>query len=151
MSPVVSTTAAHMRDDFEINTIGPLVTFQGLWPFLQKSKAPKYVVITSSLGSIAAQEPVPAGAYGPSKAAANWVTRALHLQMDEAGLVSVGIHPGFVKTDMGAFAAGQWNNVIQPNVSVKQSVQGILEIVDEATKDKHSGQMVTFDGQVIPW
>ena len=95
MTPSLTTSAASLRSAFEVNAIGPLMTFQGLWPLLQKSTSPKFILMTSSLGSISAQEPVPSGGYGPSKAAADWIAKSLHLQMAEQGLVSVAIHPGF--------------------------------------------------------
>ncbi|KAF4334508.1 aflatoxin biosynthesis ketoreductase nor-1 [Fusarium beomiforme] len=148
MTLAAQTPAANLRTAFEVNTIGPLTVFQGLWPMLQKSAMPKVINVTSSVGCIAFQE-VPGGAYGPSKAALNWITRALHLQNE--GLVAVALHPGWVQTDMGEFSAKEWGCPGVTLETVENSVQGMLNIIDGATRDTTSGQFVTYKGQVLPW
>lgn len=98
--PVLDITPEDSRKHFEINTIGNITTFQAFWPFMKKSptemeaNAPKFISISSSLGSIGDIDPVPAGAYGASKAALNWITKRLHFELEQDGLVSVAIHPG---------------------------------------------------------
>ena len=52
---------------------------------------------------------------------------------------------------MGAFAAKEWNNLVVPNMTVKESATGILKVVDGASTDKHSGKMVMWDGTEVPW
>lgn len=147
----LSTSAQALRSEFEVNTIGPLMVFQGLWPLLQKSTLPKFIVISSSLGSIGAQDSLPAGAYGPSKAAVNWLVKSIHQLMGDTGIVSVAIHPGFVKTAMGNFAAAQWGDIIAPNMTVEESVAGVIDVVDGATRENSSGKLIAYDGQEIQW
>ncbi|KAB8075825.1 hypothetical protein BDV29DRAFT_171347 [Aspergillus leporis] len=151
MKTATETTAEDLRTSFEINTIAPLLTFQAFWPLLQKSSTPKFIAITSSVGSIADQEPVPGGAYGPSKAALNWLTMALHVQNEEEGLVAVALHPGWVKTRSGDFAVKEWNYPDEPPVTVEDSVAGILKVTDEATRETSSGKFVTFGGDELRW
>jgi NAD(P)-dependent dehydrogenase (short-subunit alcohol dehydrogenase family) len=148
MTLAAQTPAEDLRTAFEVNTIGPLTVFQGLWPLLQKSAAPKLINMTSSVGCITFQE-VPGGAYGPSKAALNWITRALHIQNES--LVAVALHPGWVRTDMGEFSAREWGFPGAPMETVENSVQGILEVIDGATRDTTSGKYVTYKGQILPW
>ncbi|KAH7173131.1 uncharacterized protein B0J16DRAFT_405397 [Fusarium flagelliforme] len=148
MTLAAQTPAEDLRTAFEVNTIGPLTVFQGLWPLLQKSAAPKLINMTSSVGCITFQE-VPGGAYGPSKAALNWITRALHIQNES--LVTVALHPGWVRTDMGEFSAREWGFPGAPMETVENSVQGILEVIDGATRDTTSGKYVTYKGQILPW
>ena len=59
---------------------GPLVLFQTTYSLLKESKDPKFVTISTGLGSIERGAAVSARvcAYGASKAALNWVTRKLH-------------------------------------------------------------------------
>ncbi|KAF4454649.1 Aflatoxin biosynthesis ketoreductase nor-1 [Fusarium austroafricanum] len=148
MTLTTQTSAANLRTAFEVNTIGPLTVFQCLWPLLQKSAAPKVINVTSSVGCITHQE-APGGAYGPSKAALNWITKSLHLQNES--LVAVALHPGWVGTDMGEFSAKEWGCPGITLETVDGSVQGMLNIIDGATRDTTSGKFVTYKGQILPW
>jgi NAD(P)-dependent dehydrogenase (short-subunit alcohol dehydrogenase family) len=146
------TPAEALRTSFEVNTIAPLMVFQAFWPLMQKStSSPKLVVISSSVGSIAEQEPVPGGAYGPSKAAANWITKALHSENEASGLVAFSLHPGWVQTRAGDFAAKEWGYSGSPPVTVGESVKGMLEVIDGATRENFSGKFVTQTGEILPW
>ncbi|KAL2833320.1 hypothetical protein BDW59DRAFT_138473 [Aspergillus cavernicola] len=152
MSPAVTTTAEDLRSAFEVNTISPLLVFQAFWPLLQKARAaPKLIMITSSVGSIGGQEPIPGGAYGPSRAAGNWLTRAIHIQHEADGLVAVALHPGWVQTRAGEFVAKEWNYAPGAPETVENSVKGILEVVDGATREKAGGKFITYTGQELPW
>ncbi|KAH6655830.1 hypothetical protein BKA67DRAFT_534736 [Truncatella angustata] len=134
MIPIAQTTAADLRAAFEINAIAPLMVFQALWPLLQKAAAapPKLIMVTSSVGSIAEMEPVPGGAYGPSRAAHNWITKALHQENRDEKLIAIALHPGWVQTRMGQYAADQWGFGKAPPVTVEESVRGMLKVIDEA-------------------
>ncbi|EWZ29450.1 uncharacterized protein FOBCDRAFT_265778 [Fusarium oxysporum Fo47] len=146
--PVLDIPADDLRSALEINTIGPLTLVQGIWPLLQKSSAPKVVNVSSSVGCITYHEVV-AGAYGPSKAALNWLTRALHLQ--NQGLVAFALHPGFVNTEMGKYAATEWEFPLAMLESVEEAVQGSLGIIESATRETVSGKFVSYKGQELPW
>uniref|UniRef100_L2G4V6 Aflatoxin biosynthesis ketoreductase nor-1 n=1 Tax=Colletotrichum fructicola (strain Nara gc5) TaxID=1213859 RepID=L2G4V6_COLFN len=137
MLPISTTPAEDFRKAFEINTIAPLMVFQGLWPLMDKPRTEtdvpaKFIGVTSSVGSIETQEPVPGGAYGPSKAALNHITKSLHAQ--HKNLVAVALHPGWVQTDMGNYAANAWNYAAGPP-----------DTIDSSPK------FVTQTGQVVPW
>ncbi|KAL3457158.1 hypothetical protein BJX64DRAFT_269364 [Aspergillus heterothallicus] len=153
MNTAIETTADDLRTCFEVNSIAPLLVFQALWPLLQKATgSPKYISISSSVGSISRQERVPGGAYGPSKAANNWLTMALHLQHEASGLISIALQPGWVQTDMGNTAAKDWNYAPGPPETVDNSVKGILTIIDGATREKASGKFLNYAGDMeIPW
>ncbi|PNP78590.1 hypothetical protein FNYG_08069 [Fusarium nygamai] len=146
--PVLELPTDDLRSAFEINTIGPLKVVQGLWPLLQKSPAPKVVNVSSSVGCITYHEVV-AGAYGPSKAALNWLTRALH-QQNEA-LIAFALHPGFVSTEMGNSAATEWGFPHNMLESVEEAVKGSLGVIDSATRETVSGKFVSYKGQQLPW
>ncbi|KAJ5973102.1 uncharacterized protein N7479_003020 [Penicillium vulpinum] len=146
------TSAEDLRKSFEVNTIAPLLVFQAFWPLMQRSaSAPKLAVISSSVGSIAGQEPVPGGAYGPSKAASNWLTKALHVENEKNGLVVFALHPGWVQTRAGEFVAKEWGYPSSPPVTVEDSVKGMLSIIDSATRDNMSGKFVSLTGDILLW
>jgi norsolorinic acid ketoreductase len=62
--------------------------FQVTKDFLLQSELPKFVVITSGLGSIENGTKVPGDftAYGASKAAVNWITKKIHVDYKARGL-----------------------------------------------------------------
>lgn len=152
----LQTPISELRLDFEINTLGPIKLFQAAYPLLQKSRrGPKFIYISSSLGSIEANERVPALAYGASKAAANFFVRTLHFEHEN--LVAVAIHPGLDLTFIFNFATFpresfgvDWANIFgilswvktgngqafadavgvaEPPMSIEDSVDGVLKQV----------------------
>lgn len=68
----------------------------------------------------------PSLAYGISKAGANFFVRKLHFEHEE--MVSVAIHPGWVKTENGQNFADSIG-VSEPPMSLEESVEGILKQV----------------------
>ncbi|KAK9386029.1 hypothetical protein V1515DRAFT_587688 [Lipomyces mesembrius] len=83
--------------------------FQATWSLLDRVASPKFVVITSQLGSITEiyNFPLPDATYASSKAAINFIARKLHFEHEK--LLVVTISPGWVPTDMGnAGAAVFW-------------------------------------------
>ncbi|RDW69469.1 NAD(P)-binding protein-15 [Coleophoma cylindrospora] len=145
----LKTPISELRVDFETNTLGPIKLFQAAYPLLQKSqRGPKFIYISSSLGSIEAKEESPILAYGVSKAAANFFVRTLHFEHED--LVAVALHPGWVKTGNGqAFADAV--GVTEPPMTIEASVDGVLKQVDAATRETASGKFVSYDGTIIPW
>lgn len=88
------------------NTIGSLVLFQAFEPLLRASTAsPRFVVLSSSLGSIGDMEKIPevSTAYGSSKAALNYIVRKIHLEYPY--LTAFPLHPGCVRSSPLASAA----------------------------------------------
>lgn len=85
-----------MRYDFEVNTVGTVKLFKSTWPLLRDGDAKKFIVVSSSVGSIAAleQESFPGTAYGISKAALNWFAKKVSVEMKDEGLLVGIVHPG---------------------------------------------------------
>jgi len=147
--PALETPAQDLIDVFSVNAVAPLVQLQGFWPLMQKSEKPGFFVVSTNIASLELMEhiPLPAISYGVSKIAANYIVRKLHFENPE--LVSVALHPGWVQTEMGWFAARS-NGVAEVPVTVEQSVAGLLAQVDGANRET-SGSFVGFDGKVVPW
>lgn len=91
---VADARPADLREHFEINVLGPLTLFQATLPLLEKAKAPKFVTVSSTAGSIGGMEtiPIPNSSYGTSKAALNYLTRKMHFEHE--GLIAFPISPG---------------------------------------------------------
>ncbi|KAI0128339.1 putative aflatoxin biosynthesis ketoreductase nor-1 [Xylariales sp. AK1849] len=94
------------------------------------------------------QLPNPNAAYGPTKAAAHWLTKRINTE--EKNITSFAIHPGWVATDMGNLGASNVGLREAPT-SIKDSAGGILEITKKATKDTHGGTFWQFDGKPYAW
>ncbi|KAM0754912.1 NAD(P)-binding protein [Meredithblackwellia eburnea MCA 4105] len=139
--PLVSTPISELHDHFEINTFAPVVLFQAVHPLLSKSPsgAPQFHIISTGAASISQYFPIQAGAYGGSKAAANFMVQTIHTEHASEGFISSAINPGWVQTDMGNQGAAA-NGMPAAPVTVQDSVDGILAIVDGATREKSSGK-----------
>ena len=90
------TSIAEMKEHYNVNSIGPLILFQATSALLAASASPKFVAISSVLGSMGAMEmaPLPATAYGSSKAALNYTTRKIHFE--NPAFTVFAVHPGYV-------------------------------------------------------
>lgn len=123
----LETTSESILGDFQTNALGPIMLFQQLFPLLSASKNPKFILISSSLGSIGDMEGnIPSLAYGISKAAANYFVKKVHCE--HMNITSVAIHPGWVKTANGQNFADAIG-VREPPMTLDQSVKGVLEQV----------------------
>jgi norsolorinic acid ketoreductase len=96
---VLQTPVQGARDHYNTNVVGALSLFQEVYPLLQSSPEgvlPKFVTVSSTVGSIGAMEdwPMNATAYGSSKASLNWLTKNIHIE--NPGLIAFPIHPGYV-------------------------------------------------------
>lgn len=149
ITPTLQTSLKNVRDQFEVNTIGPLVLIQAFWPLLEKSDAPKFFVLSSTLASIGDMEaaPVPFFGYGLSKAAANYLVRKVHFE--NPTLTSMAFHPGWVQTDMGNGAAVGVGMTEAPN-TLEESVTGLLGLFDGANREK-SGTFLSITGEPVAW
>lgn len=76
--PLDSVERKDLMSCFEVNAAAPLLLFQTFKPLLQKAASPKWIVVSTSAGSIGyigviGSHILPA--YGASKAALNWLTQ----------------------------------------------------------------------------
>jgi hypothetical protein len=79
---------------------------------------------------------------------AHWITKRINTE--EKKITSFVIHPGWVATDLGNLGATNIGLKEAP-VSVKESTDGIIQIVDKASKDTHGGTFWEYNGQPYPW
>ncbi|KAJ4387611.1 hypothetical protein N0V93_008207 [Gnomoniopsis smithogilvyi] len=144
-----------IRNLFEVNTLSYITLFQAVRPLLKAAAeggvATKLLAISSSAGQIVDMEPnVPAmvGSYGVSKVALNFLVRRTHFE--NPWLSAWVMHPGFVQTDTGN-ATAQVLGMTNAPLTLEESVTGLLEAIDGATKEKTSGKFLNFDGSEIPY
>jgi len=140
---------AALEEHLRVNTIGPVIIFQALYPLLLKRQTRKFVPVSTAGGSIGVMFPPPLTAYGSSKAALNYITKSIHKEHSEEGLIAFPIHPGMVDTDMGKGAAALFGMETMP-MSALQSAEAVYNVVDTATAEQ-GGKFLSYDGTEIPW
>ncbi|KAK6371658.1 uncharacterized protein PV06_01321 [Exophiala oligosperma] len=153
---VAEAKPSDMIDHYRVNAVGITLLFQAVLPLLKKSSSnknitPKFVTLGTIAGSIAAQEtvPVPNAAYGPSKAAMNWITKKIHLE--HPYLIAFPLSPGFVDTDMGKAGAKFFGMGPEVLITLDESINGMTKVIDSATRETASGKNLTYEGKEDPY
>ncbi|KAJ7879074.1 aflatoxin biosynthesis ketoreductase-like protein nor-1 [Mycena olivaceomarginata] len=152
---LATTPLSEFTDHWQVNTFATVVLYQAVHKLLLASPtgAPKFAYISTTGASLGAFVNFSASAYGSSKAAANYLVKAL--DAENPALVTLAISPGWVATDMGN-AGAVAHGLPQAPLSVEDSVAGILARVDAATKET-SGRFWDYkagtggDSGEIPW
>lgn len=126
---------------FLVNTMAPLRMIEEFITHITNSKRKIIVTITSKMGSISDNFRGGSYIYRSSKSALNMVIKSTAIDLKSNNIISVLLHPGWVRTDMGG-----------PNglISVEQSVSGMLDIIKGLTI-ADSGKFIAYDGKIIPW
>ncbi|MEZ8886220.1 SDR family oxidoreductase [Vibrio sp. 10N.222.54.F6] len=125
----------------KVNTIAPMLITQALLNNILAGQDKTIIGMTSILASIDDNRSGGRYSYRASKAALNQIIKSLACELSEAGVKTMAIHPGWVKTDMGGK---------EGKVTVKGSVTGMLNVIDNL-KLKHSGSFFVYDGTQLPW
>ncbi len=126
---------------FLVNTMAPLKMAEAFITQIAQSNRKTIVTITSKMGSVADNGRGGSYIYRSSKSAVNMVVKSIAIDLKSNGIISVLLHPGWVRTDMGGPSG---------LISVEQSVSGMLSVIREVTSID-SGKFIAYDGQIIPW
>ncbi|KAE9380844.1 aflatoxin biosynthesis ketoreductase-like protein nor-1 [Stipitochalara longipes BDJ] len=149
VNTVLNTPAEQVRKHIEVNAIAPLLLLQAFMPLLEQSSAPKFLLISSSIGTLTNMEnvPFPFFAYGLSKTAANYLVRKAGLENPK--LITQAFNPGLVQTDMGNYGVQQIGMEHAP-MTLEESVKGLIALIDSASLDK-TATFYDVSGQPAPW
>ena len=130
-----------VRQVFEVNCIGALRVSRAFLPLLKKAPGAKLVHITSLMGSLGDNRSGGAYAYRLSKAALNMASINIALDLGKERMISVVLHPGWVKTDMGG-----------PNapLGIEEAVRAMIQTIERLGPEQNGG---FFDrhGKPQPW
>ena len=133
-------TRDHLKDSLHVNLLGPIFVTQSLLPYLMKSENPKVVNISSILGSVQLNENFSSTYdYRVSKAGLNMFSKNLSLEFPD--MITLNLHPGWVKTEMGGEEAP-----LTPEHSAKKLLKVILQ--SDISK---SGKFYDLNGRELPW
>jgi NAD(P)-dependent dehydrogenase (short-subunit alcohol dehydrogenase family) len=124
-----------------VNAVGQVLVAQKFLDLLRAGTDPKIINITSEAGSISTMNHFRGYYYFGSKAAMNMFSRAMAWDPDTAGITTIALHPGWVRTDMGGSNA---------DISVTESAEGILEVTD-GLGPEDNGKFYTWEGKEYPW
>ncbi|MBE9031009.1 SDR family oxidoreductase [filamentous cyanobacterium LEGE 11480] len=130
----------NIREQFEVNALGPLRLTKALLPNLQSGA--KIAIMTSRMGSIADNTSGSSYAYRMSKVALSMAGKSLSHDLKPDGIAVAILHPGLVQTRMTNFTP----NGITPETSVK----GLLQRIDELTLE-NTGSFWHANGEILPW
>jgi len=132
---------AQMRRVFEVNAFGPIRVSREFLPLLRSGAEPKLVHLTSLMGSVSDNRSGGRWSYRMSKAALNMASRNLALELARDGIISVVLHPGWVRTDMGGPSAP---------LKVEDAVLSMVQTIARLTPGA-SGSFLDRHGKPAPW
>lgn len=128
-------------DALRTNVIAPRLIVEDLLNNLRLASHARIALLSSKMGSMDDNGSGGAYIYRSSKAALNAVGVSLARDLAAEGILTLILHPGWVKTDMGGPHAE-----ITPEVSVR----ALLKTIDQAT-GHDNGRFIDVNGATIPW
>ncbi|KAK0499275.1 NAD(P)-binding protein [Armillaria luteobubalina] len=158
MGSALDTPAGELRDHLDVNVTGILVLFQSVHSLLKAStSSPRFIPISSAAASLTAFISLPAGytCYGASKVAVNYIARKIHFEND--WIICFPLAPGIVQTDMSrANREMDKTGTLAPiqdamAMSTEQAAPLLVGVVENATREKDSGEFMNIDGQKLSW
>jgi NAD(P)-dependent dehydrogenase (short-subunit alcohol dehydrogenase family) len=116
-----STTPDVMLQTFTTNTLGTFLTLSSFLPNLLRADAPKAIILSSRMGSVASNVAGGGYAYRASKAALNAVVKSMSIDVPRVAFLL--LHPGRVETGLVG-----WKE--EGAVGVEESVLDCLGVIE---------------------
>ena len=133
-------TASEVGRVIATNAVSPLIVTQAFRALLKRGANPRVVMISSGMGSLQRTAGV-SYAYRMSKAAMNMAARVLAFDGEMAGITTVTVNPGWVRTDMGG-----------PKAALKPEESGAaLRALINGLTTADNGKFFQYDGSELPW
>lgn len=137
--PKLAPSVESIRDQLEVNAIGPILLTVALLPRLREGS--KVTFITSRMGSIGDNGSGGYYGYRMSKAALNAGAVSLARDLASRGIHVGIVHPGYVQTGM---TGGHGD--VSPSTAARQ----IIERIDQLDAAR-SGRFFHANGAELPW
>ncbi len=126
---------------FRVNVMGPFDMAVAFADQVAASEMKTLAIMGTMLGSISDNSSGGKYVYRSSKAAVHMVGKSLSVDLREQGIVTVMLHPGWVRTDLGGDSAP-----MNPGESAKKLWQVLMQV-----KPSDNGKLIGHDGREIPW
>ena len=142
-------SAGQLADYFLANTIAPTLAAKHFLPRLPRQGKSVFAALSARVGSIEDNRLGGWHGYRASKAALNMLLKTLSIELGrrKPEAVCIGLHPGTVDT---ALSKDFQANVPEGKLFTPDfAAERLLNVVDEATPEL-SGQIIAWDGQIIP-
>ena len=134
---------------FAVNAIGPALVAKHVLPLLPRQGKSVFAALSARVGSISDNRLGGWYGYRASKAALNQLIRTLAIELarQRKDAVCVALHPGTVDSALSRpFQGGvSENKLFAPAFAAER----LLSVIDEIDASA-SGQLLAWDGQVIP-
>jgi NAD(P)-dependent dehydrogenase (short-subunit alcohol dehydrogenase family) len=130
-----------LLETIRINAIAPLMLAEALAPNVAASRRKLMAFQSSLMGSLADNGSGGYYAYRCAKAALNMVARGIAQDLRSQGVISVALHPGWVRSAMGGPGA---------KLSIDDCVAAQQRLLD-GLKPSDSGKFFNYDGRELPW
>ncbi|KQY55700.1 1-hydroxy-2-glutathionyl-2-methyl-3-butene dehydrogenase [Aeromicrobium sp. Root495] len=138
-----------VRNQFEINTVGPLRAVRALRDRLADGS--KVGIFTSRVGSLNDNGSGGDYAYRISKAAANMVALNLSIDLAKEGVAVQALHPGLVNTNLLDVMNPEDKEKAAAILATPESAaEGIISVLDQLTVET-AGKFQHGNGDILPW
>jgi NAD(P)-dependent dehydrogenase (short-subunit alcohol dehydrogenase family) len=134
-------TSESLLEIYHVNAVAPAIITQKFVGLMEWAEEPKVVFMSSQNGSIGRRTASSYYSYNASKAGLNMLGRLFSFDLAGMGIMSIILHPGWVKTSMGGPDA---------EIRVEDSVEGMLRVIDNMTPEQN-GAFLDWQGQPLPW
>ena len=139
---VLTLSGQHLLDEVRVNAVGPMLLARNVLPGLRQSASPRIVNVSSQIASMEVSATMGRDiGYAVSKAALNMITVKLAWQLRADGITAIALHPGYLRTEMGAANAP---------LGADEAAERIVDLIDGLTP-ADSGRFLRWDGTEHPW
>jgi NAD(P)-dependent dehydrogenase (short-subunit alcohol dehydrogenase family) len=132
---------ARWLEAFQVNCIAPLKIAEAFVEHVARSQCRIIATMGTRMGSLADNSSGSHYIYRTTKAGGHMVAKSLSLDLREKGIISVILHPGWVRTGIGGSSAP---------LTPAESVAGLRRVLVSLTMED-SGKFLDYRGQEVPW
>ncbi len=132
---------AAWADVLAVNGMAPVRVAHAFADNIAAAPRGRLVTVSSQMGSIGGNTGGGEYIYRSSKAMVNAAMRCAAFELAPRGIVTVVVHPGWVRTDMGGPSAA---------IAPEESVSGLRQVVAGLGNDDN-GRFFNYDGAELPW
>ncbi len=140
--------SAAMAHQFAINAIGPALLLKHLLPLFPRQGKAVFATISAKVGSIGDNQLGGWYGYRSAKAALNQIvkTASIELARKRPEAICLALHPGTVATPLSDPFAKKGVRLQTP----QESAAAMLGVLDKVQPEQ-SGQLIAYDGTIIPY